>query len=163
MFKRSLIATALVLMSASAFAETYPLQVNIQATVPSSNGLVVSPVGDWGSTTQIMQWNPARDQLDRLDRQVFIKSGLGAVNAYLTGGSAPMLTFGDKSIELTVALNGKDLAEGATGAAEVLSSTEAAAGKTVNFSVTADGAPAGGYTAGTYNGVIFAMIESSAP
>jgi len=47
-------AAALILTPAAAMAATeqFPIQVTVEATVPSATGLQISPVGDWAGQTQ---------------------------------------------------------------------------------------------------------------
>ncbi len=79
-------AAALILTPAAAMAATeqFPIQVTVEAACRPSTGLQISPVGDWAGQTQNMRWNIATQRLDPIQQQVDMKSGLGAINAYLT-------------------------------------------------------------------------------
>lgn len=156
-------AAALILTPAAAMAATeqFPIQVTVEATVPSATGLQISPVGDWAGQTQNMRWNIATQRLDPILQQVDMKSGLGAINAYLT--TEAMLTSAGNAIDLTVAVAGQDLQVGAANAVEVATATEAAASKRAAVAITA-AAPAGdSYVQGTYQGNVFMMFESGTP
>jgi hypothetical protein len=156
-------AAALILTPAVAMAATeqFPIQVTVEATVPSATGLQISPVGDWAGQTQNMRWNIATQRLDPILQQVDMKSGLGAINAYLT--TEAMLTSAGNAIDLTVAVAGQDLQVGAANAVEVATPTEAAASKRVAVAITAAAPTGEGYVQGTYQGNVFMMFESGTP
>jgi len=156
-------AAALILTPAAAMAATeqFPLQVTVEAVVPSATGLQISPVGNWAGQTQNMRWNIATQRLDPIQQQVYMKSGLGAINAYLTTDA--MLTSAGNKIDLTVNVAGQDLLVGAANAVEVATTLEAAASKRAAVAITA-AAPAGeGYAHGNYQGNVFMMFESGTP
>ncbi|MFG3448014.1 MULTISPECIES: CS1 type fimbrial major subunit [unclassified Stenotrophomonas] len=155
-------AAALILTPAAmAATEQFPVQVTVEAVVPSANGLQISPVGDWAGQTQNMRWNIATQRLDPIQQQIDMKSGLGAIQAYLTTDA--VLTSAGNTIDLTVAVAGQDLQVGAANALEVASPTEAAASKRAAVAITA-AAPAGeSYVHGTYQGNVFMMFESGTP
>lgn len=155
-------AAALILTPAAmAATEQFPVQVTVEAVVPSATGLQISPVGDWAGQTQNMRWNIATQRLDPIQQQIDMKSGLGAIQAYLTTDA--VLTSAGNTIDLTVAVAGQDLQVGAANALEVASPTEAAASKRAAVAITA-AAPAGeSYVHGTYQGNVFMMFESGTP
>lgn len=110
---------------------------------------------------QNMRWNIATQRLDPIQQQIDMKSGLGAIQAYLTTDA--VLTSAGNTIDLTVAVAGQDLQVGAANALEVASPTEAAASKRAAVAITA-AAPAGeSYVHGTYQGNVFMMFESGTP
>jgi hypothetical protein len=156
-------AAALILTPAAAMAATeqFPIQVTVEATVPSANGLQISPVGDWAGQTQQMRWNIATQSLAPIQQQVDMKSGLGAINAYLT--TEAMLTSAGNAIDLAVNVAGQELKVGAGNAVEVATSTEAAASKRAQVAITATPATGDGYVHGTYQGNVFMMFESGTP
>lgn len=156
-------AAALILTPAAAMAATeqFPIQVTVEAVVPSATGLQISPVGDWAGQTQNMRWNIATQRLDPIQQQVDMKSGLGAINAYLT--TEAMLTSAGNAIDLTVAVAGQDLQVGAANAVEVATPTEAAASKRAAVAITAADAGEEGYAHGNYQGNVFMMFESGTP
>ncbi|WP_367345903.1 CS1 type fimbrial major subunit [Stenotrophomonas bentonitica] len=156
-------AAALILTPAAAMAATeqFPIQVTVEATVPSANGLQISPVGDWAGQTQQMRWNIATQSLAPIQQQVDMKSGLGAINAYLT--TEAMLTSAGNAIDLAVNVAGQELKVGAGNAVEVATSTEAAASKRAQVAITAAPATGDGYVHGTYQGNVFMMFESGTP
>jgi hypothetical protein len=154
---------ALILTPVAAIAATeqFPLQVTVEAVVPSATGLQISPVGDWAGQTQSMRWNIATQRLDSIQQQVDMKSGLGAINAYLTTDA--MLTSAGNAIDLTVSVAGQDLQVGASNAVEVATPVEAAASKRAALAIVAADADAGGYAHGNYQGNVFMMFESGTP
>lgn len=156
-------AAALILTPAVAMAATeqFPIQVTVEATVPSATGLQISPVGDWAGQTQNMRWNIATQRLDPILQQVDMKSGLGAINAYLT--TEAMLTSAGNAIDLTVAVAGQDLQVGAANAVEVATATEAAASTRAAVAITAAAPTGESYVQGTYQGNVFMMFESGTP
>jgi hypothetical protein len=163
--KTTLLATvaALILTPVAAIAATeqFPLQITVEAVVPSSTGLQVSPVGDWAGQTQSMRWNIATQRLDPIQQQVDMKSGLGAITAYLTTDA--MLTSAGNTIDLSVSVAGQELQVGASNAVEVATPVEAAASKRAAVAIVAAAAAAGGYAHGNYQGNVFMMFESGTP
>lgn len=155
------LAAALMLSPAAAMAEEFPLQVTVEAFVPAPGGLQVSPVGDWAGVTQEMRWNLATQKLDPIQQQVDIKSGLGAITAYLTTDA--VLASAANTINLTVSVAGKVLPVGSATPAEVATVAEALASKRAAVEIVAAAAPAGGYAQGNYQGNVFMMFESVAP
>lgn len=156
-------AAALILAPAAAMAATeqFPLQVTVEAVVPSATGLQISPVGDWAGKTQTMRWNIATQRLDSIQQQVDMKSGLGAINAYLT--TEAMLTSAGNAIDLAVNVAGQELQVGAANAVEVATPVEAAASKRAAVAITAAAAGEAGYAHGSYQGNVFMMFESGTP
>ncbi len=154
-------ALLLAPISALAAVEQYPLQVTVEAVVPSPTGLQISPVGDWAGRVQSMRWNLATERLDPIRQQLDMKSGLGAIVAYLS--SEALLTSAGNQIGLTVSVAGQELGVGAAAAAEVASATEAAASKRAAVEILAAAPDAGGYAQGNYQGNVFMMFESGTP
>lgn len=152
---------ALTLTPAAAYAETFPLQFSVVATVPSPTGLQITPVGDWANTTQTMRWNMALNRLDPIQQQIDMKSGLGAITAYLTTDA--VLTSAANSIGMTVAVAGKSLPVGPASAVEVATPVEAAASKRAAVLITAAAPTGPAYAQGNYQGNVFMMFESVAP
>lgn len=155
----SLAAVAAAMLSPAAMAEQFPLQVSVEAVVPSATGLQISPVGDWAGQVQSMRWNLTTQTLEPIQQQLDMKSGLGAIKAYLSTDA--ILTSGGDNIALAVAVAGQALAVGPAAAVEVASTTEAAAGKRADVAIRAI-APTK-YVAGSYQGNVFMMFESTAP
>ncbi|WP_313242442.1 CS1 type fimbrial major subunit [Stenotrophomonas sp.] len=158
----SLVATMIMAPSAAIAApEQFPLQVTVEAIVPSATGLQISPVGDWAGQVQAMRWDIAAQRLDPIQQQLDMKSGLGAINAYLST-DAMLVSAGD-SIDMTVTVAGQALEVGAANAVEVASAIEASASKRAAV-VIAAAAPAGAeYAQGNYQGNVFMMFESGTP
>ena len=155
------LAAALMFSPAAAMAEEFPLQVTVEAFVPSPNGLQISPVGDWAGITQNMRWNLATQTLDPINQQLDMKSGLGAITAYLTTDAT--LASAANTIAMNVSVAGKPLAVGSAAAVEVASAAEALASKRAAVEIVAAAAPTGGYKQGNYQGNVFMMFESVAP
>lgn len=155
------LAAALMFSPAAAMAEEFPLQVTVEAFVPSPTGLQITPVGDWAGVTQSMGWNLATQTLNPINQQLDMKSDLGAITAYLTTDAT--LASAANIINLTVSVAGKELKVGAAAAEEVASQTEAAASKRAAVEIVAAAAPTGGYKQGNYQGNVFMMFESVAP
>ena len=155
------LAAALMLSPAAAMAEEFPLQVTVEAFVPAPGGLQISPVGDWAGVTQEMRWNLASSRLDPIQQQIDIKSGLGAITAYLTTDA--VLASAANTINLSVNVAGKTLVVGSAGAVEIASVAEALASKRAAVEIVAAAAPTGGYAQGNYQGNVFMMFESVAP
>lgn len=151
----------LILCPAVALAEEFPLQVTVEAIVPSPTGLQISPVGDWAGRTQSMRWNLATQTLDPIQQQIDMKSGLGAINAYLTTDA--VLASAANVINLTVSVAGQALQVGEANAVEVASGTEAAASKRAAVAIVAAAPTGPAYVQGNYQGNVFMMFESSAP
>ncbi len=150
---------ALAFSPAAAMAEQFPLQVTVEAVVPTATGLQISPVGDWAGQVQTMHWDMDTEDLSPIRQQIDMKSGLGAINAYLTTDA--LLTSGGDSIVLDVAVAGKALAVGPAAAIEVATDTESAAGKRADVEISAVSPEA--YVSGIYQGNVFLMFESTAP
>lgn len=144
-------------LTAHAKTETYNLNVNVEAQVPNKTGLVVSPVGTWAGTTQTMFWDNVKDKLAPVNNQLFIKSGIGAVKAFLV--AQPVLSAAGQNITLATTINGKVLDVGPTKSIEILPKTEATAGRVVNFSI--EPAAATTYVQGNYMGQVQTVFESS--
>jgi hypothetical protein len=151
--------SALLMSPAVSLAEQFPMQVTVEAVVPSATGLQISPVGDWAGQVQVMPWNINTQALEPIQQQIDMRSGLGAINAYLTTDA--ILSSGGDNIGLNVAVAGKPLAVGPASAVEVATTTESAAGKRADVAISAV-APAS-YVPGVYQGSVFLMFESSAP
>lgn len=163
-FKQSLMAlcVASAFMAGQAMAETYPLTVSIEAIVPSNTGLIVSPINDWASKTQTMGFNHVTNNLSPITEQLHLKSGLGDIKAYLS--ASPVLAHNTDNINLLVTVAGKQLSVGSAAAAVVLTSAEASAGRIVSVDIaTAAPATEAGHPAGSYQGIVQMMFESSAP
>ena len=158
---RSLFAAALVLSSGAAFAATTDLQVNVLATIPASNGLDIEDVGGWSLNPQTMVYNRTAETLAPVTQPLRIKSGIGAVTAHLS--YAPTLVSGGDSIPVAVTIGGLTLPLGGAAAVEIATQAQALAGIDKEFQATAAAAPAGGYIAGNYNGLIHMTFDTVAP
>lgn len=148
---------ALAITPAVAFADTYPVTVSVEASVPAANGMQISPVNGWDATTQRMSWDMTAAALRPIRQQIDVKS-TNAIEAYLT--NAAVLTSGAESLDMAVAVHGKTLGVGAANKVELLTDVEAAAGRRVDLQISTN-APAGGYKEGTYVGQVYMMFEST--
>lgn len=146
---------------ALAAVEQFPLQVSVEAVVPSPTGLQISPVGDWAGRVQSMRWNLATERLDPIRQQLDMRSGLGPILAYLS--SEALLTSAGNQIGLSVSVAGEQLRVGAAAATRVATATEAAASKRAAVEILAADPGAGGYAQGNYQGNVFLMFESGTP
>lgn len=155
------LGTVLMLSPAAAMAEEFPLQVTVEAFVPAPGGLQVSPVGDWAGVTQEMRWDLASQKLSPIQQQIDVKSGLGAISAYLTTDA--VLASAANTIDMSVTVAGKTLVVGSAGAVEIASAAEALASKRAAVEISPAAAPGGGYVQGNYQGNVFMMFESVAP
>lgn len=150
---------ALLLAGNYAMAEQLPLQISVEANIPSDNFYVI-PVGNWGADVQKMSWQPASKSLDTLRKSVDMKSAAGAIHGYLEQPAS--LFNGKDSIVITVNIADKPLAVGRDKKVEVMSDADAKAGKRVSIEFVPT-KPVDGYKPGAYNGVVSMMFESVAP
>ncbi|BBR52863.1 MULTISPECIES: CS1 type fimbrial major subunit [Pseudomonas] len=137
-------------------AETIEKQVQVVAQVPTEK-FYVEPVGNWMDDPQALTWNPQREDFSEIRRQFQAKSTIGPVTAFLL--NQPEVVSGIDKFGLNVTLAGKAL--GLT-PVPLLTKEQAAAGTTMDFVVSAV-KPAGGYKAGSYQGMVNMMFESEAP
>ena len=158
---RSLFAAALVLSSGAAFAAPVDIQVDVQATIPSSTSLDVYDVGGWAATPLTMAYNRTTEALSPVSGPLSLKGGVGAVAAYLN--FPPVLVSGSDNIAMNVTVGGVALPVGNAAPAEVATAPQALTGIQKEFQATAAAAPAGGYAAGNYNGQIHMTFDTVAP
>ncbi|HDX8379887.1 TPA: adhesin [Aeromonas salmonicida] len=140
-------------------AERIEHQVTVTAQIPTE-AFYVQPTGgdNWMSTPQKLAYNPYTKKLDKLSKQLDVKSTLGAIKGYLTNPAA--MASGNDNIPLTVKIGGVTLG---TTSAEVMTATDARTGKLLGLEVIPADAPVAGYKPGNYQGVVNMMFESEAP
>ncbi|WP_329763444.1 CS1 type fimbrial major subunit [Stenotrophomonas geniculata] len=152
-------AAALIISPAVSFAADIPVNVRVEAVIPTADGLRVD-TKDWGGVTQNMSYDINSDTLSPIRKQLSVKSNAD-VYAYLQ--SPASLTSGNDSLSLTVALGATELKVGAANKAEIAKKADAEAtnGKTMDLTITAADAPSTGYVAGSYIGEVMMMFEST--
>lgn len=155
---RSLFAAAMIVSSSAAFAAPIPIDVTVNAVIPSDTGLDVHDVTGWSASPMTMVYERTSKTLGTVGGPVSIKGGTTAVKAYLV--SAPEMVSGGESIPLTVKVGTFDLAVGSTASVEVVSAADVVAGKQVQFVIGA-GTVAGGYKEGNYQGIVRTLFESA--
>ena len=140
-------------------AERIEHQVTVTAQIPTE-AFYVQPTGgdNWMSTPQKLAYNVYNKKLEKLSKQLDAKNTAGPIKGYLS--TPAMLSSGKDNIALTVKVAGVALS---TASAEILTSTEAKAGKLVGLEVIPSDAPAEGYKPGNYQGVVNMIFEPGAP
>lgn len=158
--KRILLALPLALLSAANALAADPIekQVQVIATVPTA-AFYVEPVGGgWMNDPQELPWNSFQSAFDTIDKQLQVKSTVGAISAYLL--SPAVISSGPNSIDLDVKVAGTSLS---TTSAEVVSASQAAPGATVGFQVAAKAPATGTFLPGSYQGLVSMVFETAAP
>nr|WP_199065947.1 CS1 type fimbrial major subunit [Chromobacterium sp. ASV5] len=161
MMKQILAAVALASVWGAAAAEQTPLQLTVEARIPSDS-FYVTPVGGWGGQVQSMNWQPGTQSLEPLRKTLEMKSSLGAIQGYLEEAAVLYSSNGQSNIALNVKVADKKLDIGSDKKVEVMSAVNAAASKRVTLEVEPV-KPSGGYLAGQYSAVVNMMFESVAP
>ncbi|CAI8873815.1 Adhesin [Pseudomonas donghuensis] len=158
--KRTFQALPLAMLAAANVFAVEPLekQVTVIATIPTENFYVEPVGGNWMNEPQSMAWNPMRESLEPIRKQLQVKSTTGAISARLL--SPAVISSGANSIGLDVAVNGTGLT---TTSAPVVPAADAAAGARVGFDVAAQSAGPSGYVPGNYQGIINMMFETVTP
>jgi len=159
--KISQLALPLALFATHALAaDPIEKQVTVTAQVPTENFFVDPIGGNWMSDPQDMAWNSSQQSLQDIRKQLRTKSTTGAISAYLLNPA--IMTSGSNRIELDVAVNGTVLK---TTTAPVVPATDALAGATVDFVISAQAPTAadGKYVPGNYQGIVGMMFETVIP
>ncbi|MFL9628766.1 CS1 type fimbrial major subunit [Aeromonas jandaei] len=157
MKKLSIIPALLLVSNTLMAAERVEHTVTVTAQIPTEN-FYVQPVGDWMSTPQKLIFNPFSQKLDPLAKQLEMKSTIGPIKGYLVYPAT--MASGKESIGLTVKVAGVALT---TTSAELLTQSDARAGKQIGLEIIPAVAPTGGYKPGNYQGIVSMMFESEAP
>ena len=158
--KRILLALPLALMTATTALAADPIekQVQVIATVPTA-AFYVEPVGgSWMNDPQELVWNSFQSSFETIDKQLQVKSTVGAISAYLL--SPAVISSGADAIDLDVKVAGTSLS---TTAAEVVNAAQAAPGSTVGFQIAAKAPSTGNFVPGSYQGLVSMIFETAAP
>lgn len=149
--------TLLVAMNSFA-AEKIEHQVTVIAQIPSEN-FFVQPTGNdnWINSQQKLAYNAHTKKLDQLNKQLEVKSTIGAITGYLSNPA--IIASGNDNIALTVKVGGIELKTSAT---ELVDVDNAKMGKTLGLEIIPT-VPASGYVAGNYQGMVNMIFESEAP
>lgn len=155
-FKKTLLAALAIAATASAHAEVRTLQATVKAIVPTTDGLIVSAVGNWDNAPQTMTWDDVTESLKPLNNEVDIKSP-SAVSAYLS--DAANLNGSGELVPMAISIGGKALAVGPANKVEVATADEASdkVRKATQISATK---PSGGFEPGDYSGVVTLVFEN---
>ncbi|NBA93693.1 CS1 type fimbrial major subunit [Pseudomonas sp. R5(2019)] len=158
--KNTFLALPLALLVAgNAFAaDPIEKQVTVTASIPTENFYVEPVGGNWMNDPQSMRWNPVQESLEPIQKQLQVKSTIGAISARLL--DPPIIASGANSIGLAVSIAGTELT---TSAQPVVAAAAAAPGTVVGFEIAAIKPAAGKYVAGNYQGVVNMMFETAAP
>lgn len=158
--KKIFLALPLALLaSTSAFAlDPIEKQVQVTAQIPTESFYVEPVGGNWMNDPQELAWNSFRGELQPVRKQLQVKSTTGPISAYLL--SPAIITSGSNNIGLNIKVADTVLS---TASAEVVTAAQAAPGTVVGFEIAAQGAGAGGYVPGNYQGVVGMMFETPAP
>ena len=150
----------LLLISPLLFAaERFEHTVTVSLQLPNPDFQINTPESDpWLNQTQQMQWDSYQQQLLTIQKQLYIQSRLGAVSARLL--ASPLLSYGSEQIPLKVQLNNNLLS---TTAQIVLNAQKASAGQQLDLVIMAVPPSSGRYRAGTYQGVVNLLFETSTP
>lgn len=140
-------------------AERFEHTVTVSLQLPNPDFQVSTPESDpWLNQTQQMQWDSYQQLLLPIHKQLIIQSRLGAVSARLLAPA--LLSYGSEQIPLKVQLDRFVLS---TTTQTVLNAQQASAGQQLDMIIMAMPDPSGRYRAGTYQGVVNLLFETSTP
>lgn len=144
-------------------ADPVEIQVQLVASVPSTAFYVVPAETGWIGVPQRMEWTPdpvLGGKLSTLRKAFDVKNSSGAIAARLTDSTGAYLSDGTGMIPLEVHFNNKELNQAAS--QEVISATEAAAGKRVDLTIAAveTGSP---IPPGEYTGIVNMTFDAVPP
>lgn len=144
-------------------ADPVEIQVQLVASVPSTAFYVVPAETGWIGVPQRMEWTPdpvVGGKLSTLRKAFDVKNSSGAIAARLTDSTGAYLSDGTGMIPLEVHFNNKALNQ--TASQEVISATEAAAGKRVDLTIAAveTGSP---IPPGEYTGIVNMTFDAVPP
>jgi len=119
----------------------------------------VQPSGNdnWINSEQKLAYNPHTQKLDSLNKQLDVKSTIGAITGYLSNPA--IMASGNENIALTVKVGGIALATTPT---ELVDVDNAKTGKMLGLEIIPT-VPEKGYAAGNYRGMVNMIFESEAP
>jgi hypothetical protein len=156
---RSLLLLMLFVCPLLFATERFEHKVTVSLQLPNPDFQINAPESDpWLNQTQRMQWDSYQQQLLPIQKQLYIQSRLGAVSARLL--APPLLSYGSEQIPLKVQLNNSLLS---TTAQIVLNAQQASAGQQLDMLIMALPPSSGRYRAGTYQGVVNLLFETSMP
>jgi len=158
--KRILLALPLALLGATCALAADPIekQVQVIATVPTATFYVEPVGGGWMNDPQELPWNSFQSAFGTINKQLQVKSTVGAIAAYLM--SPAVISDGANSIGLDVKVAGKSLG---TASAEVVNAADANAGSVVGFQIAAKAPGTGSFVPGNYQGLVSMVFETAAP
>ena len=145
-------------------ADPVEIQVQLVASVPTTAFYVVPAETGWIGVPQRMEWTPdpvLGGKLSTLRKAVDVKNSSGAIAARLTDSTGAYLSDGtNRMVPLDVYFNNKELNQ--VTSQEVVSATEAAAGKRVDLSIAAveTGSP---IPPGEYTGIVNMTFDAVPP
>lgn len=144
-------------------ADPVEIQVQLVASVPSTAFYVVPAETGWIGVPQRMEWTPdpvLGGKLSTLRKAFDVKNSSGAIAARLTDSTGAYLSDGTGMIPLEVHFNNKELDRAVS--QEVISATEAAAGKRVDLTIAAveTGSP---IPPGEYTGIVNMTFDAVPP
>lgn len=145
-------------------ADPIEVQVQLIASVPSASFYVVPADTGWIGVPQRLEWTPDPTstwggKLSTLRKAFDVKNSSGAIAARLTDSGGAYLTAGAGMVPLEVHFNNKELNSHAQ---EVISATEAAAGKRVDLTIAAI-ETGSAIPPGEYSGIVNMTFDAVPP
>ena len=146
-------------------ADPIEVQVQLIASVPSTSFYVVPADTGWIGVPQRLEWTPdpvsaSGGKLSTLRKAFDVKNSSGAIAARLTDSTGAYLSDGTGMVPLDVHFNNKAL--NSTAPQEVISATEAAAGKRVDLTIAAS-ETGSGIPPGEYTGIVNMTFDAVPP
>ena len=145
-------------------ADPIEVQVQLVASIPSTSFYVVPADTGWIGVAQRMEWTPnvatGHGQLSPLRKAFDVRNSSGAIAAQLTDVGGAYLSSGSGMVPLDVLFNNKELSTGTS--QEVISATEAAAGKRVDLVIAATDTGKE-FVPGEYVGIVNMSFDAVAP
>lgn len=163
-FKNAVLAVAATLLIAPlashAAVQSHTITVNIEATIPTTNGLQVSADQGWDNQPVHLPYSIATNTLGPLSGRTITVKSPAPIKAHLA--SAAKLASGTDVIDLAINLGSQNVPVGPSAAVTVATQQEASAGRTLALGITPT-MPSGGYKAGHYAGLVNLVFESTIP
>ena len=154
-FRKLLIASSLVLISAGASADTRPLVFTVEANV-SNDQFLVQDTGGWAASGVKLDWQAATGEIKSVSNSVYVKSS-SAIKVYLEADA--VMKDGANSIPLVLSLNSAPLVAGIANAVP-LSVPGVRAGTSLPLVISAQ-KPVGGYMPGSYQSSVKVIFDST--
>jgi hypothetical protein len=140
-------------------AERFEHTVTVSLQLPNPDFQISTPESDpWLNQTQQMHWDSYQQLLLPIRKQLSIQSRLGGVSARLLAPA--LLSYGSEQIPLQVQLDRTVLT---TSSQIILNAQQASTGQKLDILIMALPNPSGRYRAGTYQGVVNLLFETSLP